>query len=696
MHAARRTIVALLVVAASPPLAGRQQTPPRDVAATTRQEQPTAAAPRAGINGRITSAADGSPLRRAVIAVGVGGRVFSRTFTDNDGRYDIDAPSGVSYAVLVTKGGYLPATVPRPRSERPAAATLDVSLARGAVLSGRVMDPLGNPVVSVRVRLHQETADPSGTDVMTTTDDGGTFRLAGLPAGKYTVSTVGRPEMLNTGDPMLQLSAAARERLQPASSEPATAELATADERDVTVLYREPTVILPYANVGGVVAGRVADEANEPAVGLSVQLWRIEVLNGVPVAEPYGAARTTDDRGQYRLFQVRPGRYALVVTDDSSKGTSPEAAWLPVYYPGTTSPAGAMAIDIARSQELTGLDLTFTHTRGSRVFGLAMNAAGAPLPDQLTLLAPRGDSPMAQRPRIVNVDVDGNFAFDLVPPGEYVLRAVTSPLATQTLSIPLRSSGTGATITTTMSGLVSSPRDAEFGVEPLSVGDSDVGPIAFRTARPATLRGRIVFEDVAVVQTNFDLSAFTTDPVFDTSGRVGDGTISRATIDRENWTFELRRIAGPIRLHINAGAPGAWLKSAYAGNTDLAETPMMFMSARDSRDDLVVVIAGTAGTITGTVDVGAQVVAFSTSRERWTLGSAFVQSIYANVAGRFELTSLPPGEYFVAAIDSIRDELQRPESERAQLLESLAASARRITVREKQTVSVSPRVVTIE
>jgi hypothetical protein len=162
------------------------------------------------------------------------------------------------------------------------------------------------------------------------------------------------------------------------------------------------------------------------------------------------------------------------------------------------------------------------------------------------------------------------------------------------------------------------------------------------------------------------------------------------------WTFDLPRVTGPTRLRLSAVPPGVWLKSAYAGGIDMAESPMAFMSARDSRDDLVVVISGTAGSITGTVDVGAQVVAFSTNRERWTIGSAFVQSIYADTAGRFALTSLPPGEYFVAAIDSIRDELQRPEADRAQLLESLTSGARRVTVREKQTVTVSPRATTIE
>src|SRR4051812_26929811 len=107
MDAARRAIFAVFVIAASLPLDGRQQTPTRDAPATTLQERVTAAAPRTGLAGHITSASDGSPVRRAMVAISVSGRVFSRTFSDDDGRYEIDAPSGVSYAVLVTKGGYV-------------------------------------------------------------------------------------------------------------------------------------------------------------------------------------------------------------------------------------------------------------------------------------------------------------------------------------------------------------------------------------------------------------------------------------------------------------------------------------------------------------------------------------------------------------------------------------------------------------
>ena len=685
MHTARRLTIALLVTAASVPAAARQTVPQRDAPATATQQTRMAAAPRTRLAGRITAAATGTPIRRALIAVTVDGRVVSRAFSQGDGGYEIDVPEGVPYAVVVTKSGYVAVTLPRPRTARSASTTLDLSLAAAAVLAGRVMDPLGNAVVSVRVRLEQLEAGPDGADIVTSTDDTGVFRVPGLTPGKYRVTTAGRPEYLTGSDQTLRLDPEARLRFSPPSSEPVTVELAAGELRDVTIAHRDPAVILPYANVGGLVSGQVSDESGEPVAGLSVQLWRIEVLNGIPVADRSGGARLTDDRGQYRLFHVRAGRYALVVTDDSNGSSS----WLPVYYPGTTSPSQAMVLDIGRSQELLGIDMAFTHSQGARVFGIATNAAGEPLKNTVSLVAPDVDAAIVPAARLTSVDANGAFAFEAVPPGAYVLRA-TSSVSNVSLPPALLAASPTASINT-----ISVPRDAEFAVQAVQVGDGDIGPIAFTTARPATLRGRIVFEGMEPLRTSFELTAFTTDPTYDISGRVGDGSVSRATINVTNWTFELPRVVGPIRLRLNAIPPRAWLKSADVGGINLAESPMTFLSVRDSRDDVVIVIAGTAGTVTGTVPDGAgvQVITFSTSRERWNLGSTYVQWGYADTAGRFTVASLPPGEYWVVAIDSVQNELLRRESERADFLESLTTSARRVTLGEGRTVSVSPRVV---
>ena len=67
----------------------------------------------------------------------------------------------------------------------------------------------------------------------------------------------------------------------------------------------------------GVIAGTVVDEAGEPVVGVAVRALIKDVFAGGTrygdmqvIAEP---AATTDDRGMFRLSQLRPGTYVVLV-----------------------------------------------------------------------------------------------------------------------------------------------------------------------------------------------------------------------------------------------------------------------------------------------------------------------------------------------------------------------------------------------
>ena len=57
--------------------------------------------------------------------------------------------------------------------------------------------------------------------------------------------------------------------------------------------------------------------------------------------------------------------------------------------------------------------------------------------------------------------------------------------------------------------------------------------------------------------------------------------------------------------------------------------------------------------------------------------------------GVFSVRGLPDGEYFVAAVDRLQpDEWQDPD-----FLESILPSAKRVTLSEGQTLSVSPNLI---
>jgi hypothetical protein len=79
--------------------------------------------------------------------------------------------------------------------------------------------------------------------------------------------------------------------------------------------------------------------------------------------------------------------------------------------------------------------------------------------------------------------------------------------------------------------------------------------------------------------------------------------------------------------------------------------------------------------------VGSYVaVAFPTARENWYSGSRYIQLARPDEQGQFRLGMLPPGEYWVLAVDALED----AAVQNRELLERLSGAARRITLAPSQ------------
>jgi hypothetical protein len=74
------------------------------------------------------------------------------------------------------------------------------------------------------------------------------------------------------------------------------------------------------------------------------------------------------------------------------------------------------------------------------------------------------------------------------------------------------------------------------------------------------------------------------------------------------------------------------------------------------------------------------VVAFSTNRSNWFSGSRHLKRAVTGANGSFDVESLPPGEYYVAALDALpQGEWQSPDS-----LDLMVQRAGRVTLGEGQ------------
>jgi hypothetical protein len=88
----------------------------------------------------------------------------------------------------------------------------------------------------------------------------------------------------------------------------------------------------------------------------------------------------------------------------------------------------------------------------------------------------------------------------------------------------------------------------------------------------------------------------------------------------------------------------------------------------------------------------ATIVVFATDRSLWYSGSRFVE-IAGTVIGKFLISSLPPGEYFVAAVDGSLTAGLEDRLDDRRFLENLTGNAVRVTLKkgERTTVNVRTR-----
>ena len=126
------------------------------------------------------------------------------TFCDADGNFKVTGLAHGAYSIIARAQGYVSIEDQSRKYRIGEIAT--IRMARGGVITGRVTDEFGEPIVGVRVSADR-ARDAEGKSVVAApamnemnasrmTDDRGVYRIYGLEAGAYVVGINAASSML--------------------------------------------------------------------------------------------------------------------------------------------------------------------------------------------------------------------------------------------------------------------------------------------------------------------------------------------------------------------------------------------------------------------------------------------------------------------------------------------------------------------
>lgn len=226
---------------------------------------------------------------------GPGGGQATVAQTGADGKFAVRGLAKGRYYVSAAKEGLTPATE---TNVEPATSTnLRLVLAPGKDVAGRVVDGQSAPIAGIRVSLAPMSGQRAPRSLQATTGPDGTFRIPGVPVGKWKV-TAGP-----SGTSDLNYTTETKEGI---------------DAGDESVLIR--------LDEGYPIAGRVADDQGRPAVGLRVTVFPTEQRPGATAKNTQTGADGTFalpglPPGDYRLSLQGRGEYAPLQLSSVPAGT---------------------------------------------------------------------------------------------------------------------------------------------------------------------------------------------------------------------------------------------------------------------------------------------------------------------------------------------------------------------------------------
>jgi protocatechuate 3,4-dioxygenase beta subunit len=415
------------------------------------------------------------------------------------------------------------------------------------------------------------------------------------------------------------------------------------------------------------ISGRIVSPDGTPAARVQVMAFEASYQSGRRLLGLLQSA-ITDDRGEYRLFYLPPGRFfvgarfedpqkanlsfrrygqevgteilaeAPIVLRTTETGEVIEETFTTVYYGGNTDPASARPIDVASGASVNSIDILMTagQPRAWHVRGTVVDSSGAPVRLARVRAIPRAWSPSLVAPVTV-ADANGVFDIPGVSPGLYYIRATTQSTGAM-FSVEVRN------------GNVEGVRFV------LSPGSTATGTVILEGRTPSGqipdlsgLRVNLVPDHPLLAFANgsaLNGNSFTIAGIYSGDYRVGVDPVMRVG-------------TGPPysqRPVVPAALENLYVKSVRMGGEEVLERGVHLQGQPPREIEVVLGVSG--GILQGTVVdrrqqpfPNAVVAMVPASRRRTDL----YKSTLTDASGGFRLMGLAPGEYRLFSWDYVEE-----------------------------------------
>ena len=515
-----------------------------------------------------------------------------------------------------------PPQPPTTSTSKPAAPTARVA---GRVTAADTGKPLNRAIV-------QLMAQPSKVIRIAQTDRDGRYEFRNVAAGRYGVTPSKEGYVFISENPF-----AGGRGIEVADGE-------VANNHDFTL------------SRGSVITGQITDDFGEPMANVLVQAARFQFRPSgarqliMGSSGNYYMPAATNDRGEYRIFGLRPGSYYVSARPEDTARAIPLAqsggsgvgaidsndGLTTTFYPGTANIAEAQVVQVALMRE-SHASFTLVPARMARVSGTVIDSQGRPISRTFVTLRSMsgvvggwlgGNSTAPLSP-------NGTFALANVAPGDYTLEVRPNP-----------SAAVGG----------AQPTVNEYASVPVTVAGEDVD-LAITTTPGISVSGRVIFEGGSnIALQNLRISAA---PEEDGRNFLSYQGPDSGLVGSDGQ-FHIPSVYGRVVFRTSPLPVTVMLKSVTLNGVDITNTP--FDATRsDDVSNLVVRLIDQQGRISGyarnqrgEIQYNYRLVVYPANPKPGDVTVRFQHNTSPGVKGQFNIGRMPPGEYIGLAVKGVQ------------------------------------------